>query len=398
MESLEEISAQTDDSEARPTLDSVVRGNVAFALDLYRELQEGEGNLFFSPHSISTALAMSYAGARGNTASQMARTLHFGLDQEHLHRAFAALEARLKSVQKEGQIALKVANSLWPQAGYAFLQEYVALIQEHYGVMITSVDYVNDAEAAPERINTWVAERTEDKIQDLIPQGILDALTRLVLVNAIYFKGNWANQFDQASTQDAPFQVTAAEKVLVPMMAQEAEFGYAEWDGLQALEVPYVGDGLSMFVLLPGEVDGLGQLEATLTLENLDRWTTNLRKRKVRVFLPRFKMTSQFTLNNTLIAMGMADAFDMGKADFSGMDGRKAWLYIAAAIHKAFIEVNEEGTEAAAATAVIMGVRSMPLPPPTFRADHPFLFLVRENSTGSILFLGRMADPSSGVV
>jgi serine protease inhibitor len=388
MESLEEISAQTDDSEARPTLDSVVRGNVAFALDLYRELQEGEGNLFFSPHSISTALAMSYAGARGNTASQMARTLHFGLDQEHLHRAFAALEARLKSVP----------NSLWPQAGYAFLQEYVALIQEHYGVMITSVDYVNDAEAAPERINTWVAERTEDKIQDLIPQGILDALTRLVLVNAIYFKGNWANQFDQASTQDAPFQVTAAEKVLVPMMAQEAEFGYAEWDGLQALEVPYVGDGLSMFVLLPGEVDGLGQLEATLTLENLDRWTTNLRKRKVRVFLPKFKMTSQFTLNNTLIAMGMADAFDMGKADFSGMDGRKTWLYIAAAIHKAFIDVNEEGTEAAAATAVIMGVRSMPLPPPTFRADHPFLFLVRENSTGSILFLGRMADPSSGVV
>jgi serine protease inhibitor len=153
-----------------------------------------------------------------------------------------------------------------------------------------------------------------------------------------------------------------------------------------------------MLVLLPSEVDGMGELEAALTLENLDRWTTNLRKRRVRVFLPKFKMSSQFTLNNTLIAMGMADAFNMGKADFSGMDGRKAWLYIAAAIHKAFIEVSEEGTEAAAATAVIMGVRSMPLPPPTFRADHPFLFLIRENSTGSLLFLGRMADPSSGVV
>jgi serpin B len=381
------------DEEATKASLRVIQGNMGFAVNLYRELRKEEGNLFFSPHSISTALAMTYAGARGNTARQMAETLQFPLDQAQLHPAFAALQARFQAVQDKGDVRLNVANALWPQQGYPLLEEYLALTKEYYGVRIKAVDYARDAEAARSWINAWVEEQTENKIRDLIPQGVLTVLTRLVLVNAIYFKGNWASQFDPDLTQEAPFWVTPDRTVPVPMMAQKGEFGYAEWDGLQILELPYVGDELSMIVLLPREVDGLASLEAALSRETLERWITNLQEREVQVFLPRFKMTAQFLLNRALTNLGMVDAFDEDKADFSGMDGLEAWLYIAAALHKAFVEVTEEGTEAAAATAVVMGVRSLPLPPPTFRADRPFLFMIRENRTGSILFLGRMVNP-----
>ena len=369
---------------------AVVDGNTAFALDLYRELKGEEGNLFFSPYSISTALAMTYAGARGETERQMAQTLHFTLGQDRLHPAFASLETGLQAVQQPGELQLHVANSLWPQIDYPFLEAYLSLVAEYYGVVITPVDY-RQAEAARTRINTWVEEKTEKKIEDLIPSGMLDALTTLVLVNAIYFKGNWANQFDPASTAGAPFWVAPAEPIQVPMMTQEQEFRYAEWEGLQVLELPYVGNDLSMVVLLPEEVGGLGALENALTAENLDRWTGRLWQREVVVFLPRFGMSWGFELSRTLIAMGMGAAF--GGADFSGMDGTTS-LFIDKVLHKAFVDVNEEGTEAAAATAVIMA-RSMPPPPVTFCADHPFLFLIRDNKTGSILFLGRVLEPES---
>jgi serpin B len=370
---------------------AVVEGNTTFALDLYGELGGEEGNLFFSPYSISTALAMTYAGARGETERQMARTLHFTLGQDQLHPAFASLEAGLQAVQEPGQIQLHVANSLWPQIGYPFLQAYLSLVREHYGVLITPVDY-GQAEAARTAINTWVEGKTEKKIEDLIPSGMLDALTTLVLVNAIYFKGNWANQFDPNLTAAAPFWLTPAERVEVPMMTQEQEFRYAEWEGLQVLELPYVGNDLSMVVLLPEATDGLAALEEALTVENLDRWTNRLRQREVVVFLPKFGMSWGFELSRTLISLGMGAAF--GGADFSGMDGTRS-LFIDKVVHKAFVDVNEEGTEAAAATAVLM-VRGMPAPPATFRADHPFLFLIRDNTTGSILFLGRVLEPDSG--
>ena len=372
----------------------LVQDNSSFAIDLYEKLRASDGNIFFSPYSISTALAMTYAGARGNTEEEMAKTLRFSLDQESLHPAFANIESRLNKLQKAGNVKLSVANSLWPQQGYRLLDEYLSLVKKHYGVSITPVDYKHAREAARKMINKWVEDKTQDKIKDLIQPGVLDALTRLVLVNAIYFKGNWESQFKISRTKDAPFYVTPNKSVQAPIMSQKQKFRYAEIETLQVLELPYVGDELSMIVLLPRKADGLKQLESSLSVENLKRWKRRIGKREVLVFLPKFKMTSMFRLDKTLVSMGMVDAFNDSKANFAGMDGRPDWLYIGAVLHKAFVDVNEEGTEAAAATAVVMKLSGMPAPPPTFRADHPFVFLIHENRTGNILFMGRVTDPT----
>jgi serpin B len=379
------------------TSEVVVKGNTTFALDLYRELKDTKrGNIFFSPYSISTALAMTYGGARGNTAKQMADVLHFPANHQELHPAFANLEALLNAVQEKGKVQLHVANSLWPQKDYPFLKEYLALVKKYYGVDITPVDYVQAADAATRSINRWVEEKTKNKIKDLIQPGILDALTRLVLTNAIYFKGNWASQFDENRTKHDDFYLLSGQTVQTPMMAQKSKFKYNEFESLQVLELPYVGEGLSMLVLLPKEKGGLPHLEKSLTAETLREWTEGLMEIEVKVFLPKFKMTSLFSLEKTLAAMGMHDAFDRTKANFSGMDGQRNWLYIGAVVHKAFVDVNEEGTEAAAATAVVMRIKMArrPLRPVVFRADHPFLFLIRDNQTGSILFMGRVLDPT----
>ena len=372
----------------------LVQDNSAFAIDLYEKLRASDGNIFFSPYSISTALAMTYAGARGNTEEEMAKTLRFSLDQESLHPAFANIESRLNKLQKAGNVKLSVANSLWPQQGYRLLDEYLSLVKKHYGVSITPVDYKHAREAARKMINKWVEDKTQDKIKDLIQPGVLDALTRLVLVNAIYFKGNWESQFKISRTKDAPFYVTPNKSVQAPIMSQKQKFRYAEIETLQVLELPYVGDELSMIVLLPRKADGLKQLESNLSVESLKRWKRRIGKREVLVFLPKFKMTSMFRLDKTLVSMGMVDAFNDSKANFAGMDGRPDWLYIGAVLHKAFVDVNEEGTEAAATTAVVMKLSGMPAPPPTFRADHPFVFLIHENRTGNILFMGRVTDPT----
>jgi serpin B len=372
----------------------VVDGNTAFALDLYQQLRAPEGNLFFSPYSISTALAMTYAGARGNTEAEMARVLYFDLDrrtQEALHSAFADLEAHLAQIQAKGDIALHVANALWPQVGYAFLATFLDLCQRCYGVSITPVDYAADSEAARQQINAWVEEKTREKIKELLKPDHVTPLTTLILVNAIYFKGNWASQFDPEDTDDGPFYPLAGDAFKASLMRQKARFGYRGTDDIQVLELPYVGGDLSMLVLLPRERDGLPALEAALTTDNLALWTQRLHATEVQVVLPRFKLSGQFDLGETLKAMGMVDAF--GAADFSGMTGQRD-LFISAVVHKAFVDVNEEGTEAAAATAVLMA-RSIPPPTPVFRADHPFLFLIRENSSGSILFLGRVVDPTA---
>jgi serpin B len=378
------------------SLPAVVEGNTEFAIELYGKVREAEGNVFLSPYSISTALAMTSAGARGNTAQQMAKTLRFSSSNEELHAAFAELEAQLGTIQKKGNVALHAANSLWPQEDYPFLPEYLALLEKYYGVAVTPVNYKTEAEEARAIINGWVDQKTNKAIRNLIGPGVLDSLTRLVLANAIYFKGNWARQFKEASTKDAPFYLTREKAVQAPLMTQQEEFGYTESEDLQALELPYVDGDLSMLVLLPREVDGLQEIEKALTVDSLKKWTDRLPKREVRVFLPRFTFTSQFRLEETLTAMGMPDAFDPNKADFSGMDGRRGWLFIGAVIHKAFVDVNEEGTEAAASTAVAIGLTSAPgAQPPIFRADHPFLFLIRDNHTGSILFIGRLADPTA---
>jgi serpin B len=367
----------------------VVRGNTRFALDLYRTQRDACGNLFLSPYSISAALAIAYAGARGETAAQMARALHFDPDPRRLHPAFAALEMRVAGVGRESALQLRVANRLWPHKSCRLLDEYVTLVKRCYGASLTPLDY-RRTEAARQTINSWAEEQTGGRISELIPRGVLKSVTRLVLANAVYFKGRWASPFRLRFTHRAPFWVTPDGAAQAQMMEHTHDFGYRETGDLQALELPYAG-GLSMIVLLPRERDGLAALEAALTVENLSRWTAGLSPSTVEVFLPRFMITFAVRLNAALGSLGMADAFSE-QADFSGMDGTR-WLFIGAALHKAFVKVNEEGTEAAAATALALAEGMPPPAPPVFRADHPFLFLICEQHTGSILFLGRVVNP-----
>jgi len=382
--------------------DMIVRGNNKFALDLYAKLKETDGNAFFSPYSISTALAMTYGGARGRTATQMADVLHFpvgktpdGLDAQQFASAFGELVKDLNTRGEGGAYELSVANALWGQKGYGFLPKFLKLVEKHYGGRLNEVDFVTATETARQTINAWVEQQTNDKIKNLIAKGVLDSMTRLVLTNAIYFKGNWARQFKEDRTKEAPFTLADGKKVDVAMMNQTAKFGYMETDTLQGLELPYVDNELSMIVLLPKELDGLDELEKSLTLENLSQWQSKLVKREVVVSIPKFKLTSQFSLAAVLQAMGMTDAFS-SSANFSGMNGKRN-LAISAVIHKAYVDVNEEGTEAAAATAVTMKLTSMGpgSRPPVFRADHPFLFLIRDNQSGDILFLGRVMNPKT---
>ena len=379
-----------------PRESALAAGNLDFACGLYGELAGGPGNLFLSPCSISTALAMTWGGAKGDTAAQMRKTLRFGLPDDDLHQAFAELQQRLNAAESRGKMRLRVANSIWPQKDYPFRKEYVTLLKDRYGVSVTPVDYVGAAESARGLINGWVSDRTEKKIQNLIPSGVLNNMTRLVLANAIYFKGTWATPFDKAATQDADFRLEGGRTAKAPFMYQESEHGYAESASLQALDLGYRGGDLSMVVLLPRRSDGLATLEKDLSPAKLTDWLRETTPRKVRVFLPRFKMTYRFSVKESLLKLGMTDAFDPGKADFSGMGGKPHDLFISAVLHKAFVDVNEEGTEAAAATAVIISrAMAFATPPPEFRADHPFLFLIREKATGSILFLGRVADPTA---
>ena len=381
----------------RRNVKAVVRGNCAFAIDLYRQLRSRESNLFFSPYSVSTALAMTYAGARENTATEMAETLHFTLPQEDLHPAMAELQTGLNQVQQAGNVKLHIANSLWPQIGKPFLAEYLSLVKQYYGVSITPVDYqgADAREKARQTINAWVEDKTEDKIKELILPRHLNELTRLVLVNAVYFKGKWKEQFDPNDTEVAAFHVTPERSVQTPMMTQNEEFEYADLEDLQILKLPYRGKDLSMLILLPKAIGGLGDLEADLSVERLELWRHRVVEKEVIVFLPKFKVTLGIELKKILEAMGMVDAFKWPGANFAGFDGDPRWFYIGEVIHKAFVEVNEEGTEAAAATAVVMDMGGMPPPPPVFRADHPFLFLLQENKTGSILFMGRVTNPTT---
>ena len=373
---------------------SVVEGNSQFAVDLYGKLKGQAGNLFFSPSSISIALAMTYAGARGETAKQMAEVLHFPGPQDQLPAAFAALETMLRPTAGKPGYRLDLANRLWGQQGYHFLPEFLAVTRDDFHAELAQVDFINETEQARATINRWVEQRTEDKIQDLVPAGAISALTRLVLTNAIYFKGAWSKPFPKTATRDEPFHVTSDKTTEVPLMQKTDQFRFAAVDGLKALELPYGNGDLAMLVLLPDAIDGLGDLEAKLSLDALNRWTSGMQRRPVQVYLPRFKMTSAFSLANVLAAMGMPLAFDDSRADFTGISTEEH-LAISAVLHKAFVDVNEEGTEAAAATAVAIGVRAVlrPQPPVVFRADHPFLFAIADQRTKALLFVGRMVNP-----
>jgi serpin B len=377
-------------------MSSVVEGNSQFALDLYGKLRSQPGNLFFSPSSISTALAMTYSGARGETAEQMARALHFPPPQEKLPEAFRWLNAALRPAAEKPGYRLNAANRLWGQQGFHVLPDFLAVTRDSYHAELAEVDFVGHADLARETINEWVEKQTQEKIKDLVTPGALTPLTRLVLTNAIYFKGEWIKPFPKDATRDERFDVSGHKQTTAPLMHKTDDFKFAAVDGLKALELPYGNGDLSAVVLLPDEIDGLGALEQKLSFENLTRWMTGLRRQKVQVFLPRFKLTSAFSLSSVLAAMGMPLAFDEKQADFSGMSTEEK-LYISAVLHKAFVDLNEEGTEAAAATAVVMMTRAAMIPrePALFRADHPFLFLIVDNRTKSILFLGRVVNPKA---
>jgi serpin B len=378
----------------KPKANPVVKGNSAFAFDLYAHLAGEKGNLFFSPYSISTALAMTYAGAREQTATEMAQTLHFPLNQQELHPAFARLLKEMDGKNKNRPFEMHVANALWGQKGYGFLKEFLEVTKANYGAGLREVDFVKDADSARLTINRWVEEQTNDKVKDLIGPRILDADTRLVLTNAIYYKAPWQTPFSEGRTQSEQFQVAADQKVMTPTMHLASDFKYLDGGNFQMLDMPYKGHDQSMVVLLPKKADSLAELEKTLTAQNLESWLTKGRERQVEVALPKFKFTQAFELNKKLAAMGMPLAFS-DKADFSGIDGRKD-LYISNVIHKAFVDVHEKGTEAAAATAVgIAKLSAPPQPAVKFQADHPFVFVIRDNGTGSILFLGRVVNPQA---
>jgi serpin B len=389
------IVLANDPAQVKGDSPSLVKGNTAFACDLYARLRDRDGNFFTSPYSITTALGMTYAGARGQTAEQMAKVMRFTLPQERLHPAAGALVRDLSGADKKRGYQLSVANSLWGQKDYGFLNEFLQLNQTCYGAGFQEVDFINAREQARKTINTWVEKETQDKIKDLLKENHLKDTTRLVLTNAIYFKAEWQTKFYRDATREAPFQVTVQRKVNVPTMHAMATFPYFDSDTFSMLELPYKGRDLSMLILLPKRVDGLAEFEKSLNVDKLDEWQSKVRPSKVQLSLPKFQMTSEFELAEQLKAMGMTLAFDPRQADFSGMNGLSNSLFIAAVVHKTFVDVNEEGTEAAGATAVLMHDRGGPPKEDVrFHADHPFVFLVRDNHSGSILFLGRVVDPS----
>jgi len=391
---------QADRPRLAPDVEELAAGNSAFAFDLYQMLrQEGQGNLFYSPYSISAALAMTYAGARGETEQEMAGTLHFTLPQEQLHPAFNTLDIKLSSRGEgagEDAFQLNIANAIWGQEGYEFLPAFLETLAENYGAGMRTLDFVQETEQARQAINDWVAEQTAGKIEDLIPPGLLSPLVRLVLTNAIYFNGKWVLPFEANDTQDEAFHLLDGSTVEVPMMSQTEAFRYAEGDGIQAVELPYRDSSLSMVLVLPEE-GRFEEVEATLSADLVSSLVADLASERVQLSVPKFKFESEFNLSDVMMEMGMPSAFgagDSGGADFSGMTGDRA-LAISAVVHKAFVAVDEEGTEAAAATAVVMLESAMVMEDAVvMRLDRPFLFLIRDGETGTVLFVGRVMDPT----
>jgi len=379
-------------------LATLVEGNSAFAFDLYQQLKDEEGNLFYSPYSISLALAMTYGGARSETEEQMANALRFILAQNRLHPAFNALALELDSRGEGAQgkddegFRLNIVNAIWGQQDYAFLSDFLDLLAVNYGAGLRVLDFIGATEESRVTINDWVSDQTEGRIEDLIPAGAISPITRLVLTNAIYFNAKWQHTFEEDLTQDGTFYLLDGSEVTVPMMSQQESFGYTEGDGYQAVELPYDGDELSMVILLP-ESGQFETFEAALDAETVDGIIGSLEYRQVKLTMPKFEFDSSFSLKEALAAMGMPVAFS-GGADFSGMTGN-CELFISDVVHKAFVSVDEAGTEAAAATAVMMAMSAPPSEPAEFTMDRPFIFLIRDIETGTILFVGRTMNPGA---
>ena len=386
------LFAQNPAAEAGKST-AVVNPNSEFAIDLYRALGKGGSgkNVFVSPFSISTALAMTYEGSRARTRSQMAEVLRFTMPDVTQQQDFAALLAQTQAAPDK-HYKLEVANALWGQKDYHFEPAFTGAVKDYYGGEFFTVDYVRDRDGSVHTINHWVEGKTAGKIVNLLHRDDVSQLTRLVLTNAIYFKGNWAAQFDIDATLQEPFHLTDGERVQAPMMHQSGTYRYVKQNGMAAIELSYADHELSMLAILP-EGD-IGQLDQSLTLNEIQRLRARMVEQDVNVVLPRFKFGTRYLLKTVLSAMGMPNAFDEKLADFSGMTGHPE-LFIDQVIHQARIEVNEEGSEAAAATAVVMNLKAMrEESKPVFRADRPFFFFIVHNATGSILFMGRLSNPT----
>jgi len=389
-----ETSPDVDDTD----LTMLVNGNSDFAFDLYQALNKEDDNIFYSPYSMSLALAMTYAGARGETEQQMADTLHFILPQDRLHPAFNSLDIELSqrgegAQGKDGEgFRLNIVNAIWGQKDYEFLTTFLDTLAENYGAGLRLLDFISAPDESCLTINNWVSDQTEGRIENLIPQGLINELTRLVLTNAIYFNAAWQYPFSGDITGDGPFYLLDGREVTVPMMRQTESFSYAEGDGYQVVELPYDSGELSMVILLP-QSDQFEAFEESLDAQRVEDMVKALEPRRVTLTMPRFEFESSLSLKETLAGMGMPVAFS-GSADFSGMTGNRD-LFIADVVHKAFVSVDEAGTEAAAATAVVMSLTAVPGTPVEVTIDHPFLFLIRDIETGTILFVGRVVNPGA---
>ncbi len=379
-------------------LSAVVDGNNVFALNLYQSLRSTDGNVVFSPYSISLALAMAYAGAHGETELQMADALHFTIPQERLHPAFNQLDLDLT---REGQpgtnngqpLQLDIANAVWAEQSFVFLKIYLDLIARNYGAGVQLADFVNQPEAVRSGINQWVSAQTHQKIRDLIPEGALDPMTKLVLVNAIYFKADWENQFDPIDTKDAPFHLLDGSVSQVKMMSNDfSAVPYSTGNGYQAVELNYLGDTASMDIVIP-DVGKFEDFESQLNTQKLADILTGMQPTPLSLGLPKFSFKTNFNLGQQLSGLGMPNAFDPNLADFSGMTGGRD-LFISKVLHQAFVAVDEKGTEAAAATSVIMAPTSMMQSGVNLTIDRPFIFFIRDLPNKQILFAGRVLDPT----
>ncbi len=393
-----------DTGSTQSGIQEVVNANNQFAFELYSELDKSEqGNIFYSPYSISAALAMTYEGAKGQTAEEMKSVFHFP-ESNILRPNFAAIYNEINRGNKAYE--LRTGNALWAQYDYKFLENYTNRVEKYYGGKVANLDFKQETEKSRQTINSFIEEQTNNKIKDLIPEGVLSPMTRLVLTNAIYFKGTWEWEFDKSDTREQDFKVTPNNIVKTPMMYMEpdkARFNYADLEKLQILELPYKGEKISMLVLLPkqgedydfetGErvVSNYTLEDIELSAEKLNEYKAQMQETKLdSISLPKFELDTKYFMKETLSAMGMPTAF--GAADFSGMDGTRN-LQISQVIHQAFVKVDEQGTEAAAATAVVMK-EAAAMPRNVFRADHPFIFIIQETETGNILFWGRVVDPT----
>jgi serpin B len=383
------------DSQQEPARGAAQAGE-AFGVDLYRLFAAKEGNVFFSPYSVSEALALLSAGADGKTRQELLGTLHWRLPPDQMAAAFAAQDLQLDHAALAGAV-LTVANGLWFQEGDSPQPAFLNVARGEYRAEVHAVDFIMNPSAVVPEINEWVEKKTNGKISNLFPEGSLGRSTRLVLANAIYFKGKWDHPFKKERTSPRTFHVASDQQVMAEMMAEKIDLRTVSGDDYDLLELPYEGGDLSMVILLPKTRDGLAAIEQRLGAANLAGWLASLESvdsSEVEVEMPRFKATYSADLTGPLESLGVSAAFSRGAADFTGIDGKRD-LFISAAVHKAYVDVNEEGTEAAGATGMVMSAKAMPVfGPIRFIVDHPFLFLIRNNSTGGLLFFGRIVDPT----